>query len=195
MTRRLAIADGKGVPSPSVDIATADQSPMALATTRAVRPTGPANDGNGSATAQRCSKAATESRKRRGHNERWNVEGRDRDRIKMTQSRLAHPGRGENDNPPGGTSDRLHAEVSSPPSIQASHLFNPQHQEHPSACAVLLCRNHGALSLPKHLPLTPNRRRSRRPVTDRWQPQSEGEAPAPVGQCRVPCKTIGKIPP
>ena len=58
MTRRLGIADGSGVPSPSVDITPADQRPRALASARTATPTEPAKGGNGSDTAQRRSRTA-----------------------------------------------------------------------------------------------------------------------------------------
>lgn len=61
ITKRLGIAAGSGVPFPRADITTADQMPRALASTRTPTPTGPATEGKGIATAQRCSKNAMPS--------------------------------------------------------------------------------------------------------------------------------------
>src|SRR5690554_2931317 len=60
-TRRFAIAEGSGVPSPLVDMATAEAIPRALAVIRSATPTGTANAGNGTASDQCLSRVLTTS--------------------------------------------------------------------------------------------------------------------------------------
>jgi hypothetical protein len=52
------MADGSGVPAPNLDMTAADQIPRELASRRTPTATGPAIEGNGSATSQRRSRTA-----------------------------------------------------------------------------------------------------------------------------------------